>query len=78
MPPTEPAPAASGPKPPKRQLNVRVPPDLIDQIDARRAVKDMSRDRWVENALRFALGHHPQAGPLTNTRGRTAPPPHRR
>lgn len=60
------------------QMNVRVRRGLRDQLDARRAVKDMSRDKWVANALQFALNHHPQAAPLTNSVGRTATPPHRR
>lgn len=44
---------------PKKQMNVRLPGDLIEAIDARRARKDMSRDQWVENALRYALAQHP-------------------
>lgn len=66
------------PDDPLVQMNVRIPQSLRDQIDLRRSVKDMSRDRWVENALMHALAYRPQAAPLTNTRGRTAPPPHRR
>lgn len=62
----------------RAQMNVRVPVSLLAAIDARRGTKDMSRDKWVENALRFALASHPAAAPLSNTQGRTAPPPHRR
>lgn len=43
----------------RKQMNVRLPEDLIEALDARRARKDMSRDQWVENALRFALSQHP-------------------
>lgn len=39
------------------QMNVRLPPDLVQAIDSRRARKDMSRDTWVERALRYALQH---------------------
>lgn len=46
----------------RRQVNVRLPDDLIDDIDARRAgirqldgTLGISRDRWIENASRFAL-----------------------
>lgn len=53
---TTPAPE---PAPPRKQMNVRLPEDLIEAVDARRARKDMSRDLWVENALRFALAQHP-------------------
>lgn len=59
------------------QVNVRIPRSLRDAIDARRAVKGLSRDKWMANAARFAL----QSAATTatkNTRGRTAPPPHRR
>lgn len=43
----------------RRQMNVRLPADLIEQVDARRARKDMSRDTWVERALRYALANSP-------------------
>lgn len=49
--------------PPRRQMNVRLPEDLIEEVDARRAIKDLSRDRFVENALRYALTHHPAPQP---------------
>lgn len=64
--------------PDRVQMNVRLPRDLLEQIDARRAVKDLSRDKWVERALRFALDQHPAARTVSNTKGRTAPPPHTR
>ena len=53
--------AATDDQPPakRKQMNVRLPEDLIEALDARRARKDMSRDQWVENALRFALSQHP-------------------
>lgn len=43
------------PAPARRQMNVRLPVDLIEAIDARRARLDLSRDQWVERALRHAL-----------------------
>lgn len=52
--------------PERKQMNVRLPVDLIEAIDVRRARKDMSRDLWVEKALRFALAHHP--APRTGSR----------
>lgn len=64
------------PDDPLVQCNVRLPKSVRDQIDARRAVKDMSRDLWVTNAVRFALSQHP--GPTLSGTARTAPPPHRR
>ena len=52
---------ATSPTPvPRRQMNVRLPEDLIEAIDVRRARKDLSRDRFVENALRYALAQHPE------------------
>jgi hypothetical protein len=63
---------------PRVQMNVRLPKSLRDAIDARRAVKDMSRDKWVENAVRYALSQHQAVVAMTNTQGRTAPPPHTR
>lgn len=62
----------------RKQVNVRLPVPLIEQIDARRQVKDMSRDKWVENALRFALQHGQTPSPVVAGGRRTAPPPHRR
>lgn len=63
-------------KPDLVQMNVRVPRELRDQIDARRAQKDMSRDKWVANALRFALAQHAAGTPMRATpTKRTAPPP---
>jgi len=41
-------------------MNVRLPEDLIEAIDVRRARKDLSRDRFVENAIRYALAQHPE------------------
>lgn len=68
------------------QMNVRVPQSLRDDIDARRAAvtdaktgrEGISRDRWVANAIRYAMSTRPPARTLSNTVGRTAPPPHRR
>lgn len=40
-------------------MNVRLPADLIEQIDARRARLDLSRDAWVERALRYAIAAPP-------------------
>lgn len=37
------------------QMNVRVPRSLRDELDERRGRLDLSRDRWVVNALRWAL-----------------------
>ena len=71
------------PKPARRQVNVRLPVDLVEAIDARRAKKDLSRDQWMERALRFALEQptatgSPLTGELRTRSGRTATPPHRR
>lgn len=55
------------PKADRVQMNVRLPRDLVDAVDARRARKDMSRDRWVENALRYALQQHPAPNPAAAT-----------
>lgn len=64
----------------RRQVNVRLPVELVEQIDARRHRKDLSRDSWVERALTFALSFNPEDNPasLETSAGRTAPPPHRR
>lgn len=51
------------PRAKRKQYNVRLPEDLIADIDARRARKDLSRDKWTENALRFALQQHPDGRP---------------
>lgn len=52
--------AATDDTPPARkQMNVRLPEDLIESVDARRRIKGLSRDQWVEKALRFALRNHP-------------------
>lgn len=47
------------PPPKKRQMNVRLDPDLIDLIDQRRALRGLSRDEWVARALRYALQEQP-------------------
>ena len=52
--------------PRRRQMNVRIPDDIIEAIDARRKRKGLSRDVWVERALRFALTNAPE--PSTRTR----------
>ena len=49
----------------RKQFNVRLPTDLIEAVDARRAKKDLSRDKWVEKALRFALAQQPAPRPGT-------------
>lgn len=59
------------PKPRRRQMNVRLPEDLIDAIDARRSRKDLSRDVFVERALRFALDTAPPAGARPGRPART-------
>lgn len=58
-PPPNTAAPTTQPQVKRKQMNVRLPEDLIEALDARRARKDMSRDQWVENALRFALSQHP-------------------
>lgn len=58
----------SKPRPTRRQMNVRLPTDLIAQIDVRRAHKDLSRDQFVERALRFALANNPPRTPVPTTR----------
>lgn len=71
---------ADPPRVTRRQVNVRLPVDLVEQIDRRRTRKDLSRDQWMERAVRFALSYNPEdgSGALETTAGRTAPPPHRR
>lgn len=58
-------------KPPKgnrRQMNVRLPHDLIARLDERRARKDLSRDEFVERALEYALRANPEtATPAVTT-----------
>lgn len=49
-------------------MNVRLPEDLIDTVDARRHRLDLSRDAWVERALRYALSANPEVRTQT---GRT-------
>lgn len=66
------------PKPTRRQVNVRLPTDLVELIDTRRAKKDLSRDAWVERALRYALENNPAESGLRSGTTRTATPPHRR
>lgn len=61
------------------QMNVRVPRSLRDEVDARRARLDLSRDRWVVRALRFALAQpgNPARGRKTvarTKRGKTVKP----
>lgn len=69
----------------KVQMNVRVPPDLIEAIDTRRqdlaehrGDKVLSRDEWVTRALRWAVSQpvgqssRPQLARTVRTRaGRT-------
>lgn len=67
------------PNDPLVQMNVRVPQSLRDQIDARRDLKGLSRDRWVTNALSFLLQQTVPTAPYTGPGGtRTAIPPQRR
>ena len=47
------------------QCNVRLPQALITDMDARRARKDLSRDKFVERCIRYAMENHPE---LTTTR----------
>lgn len=77
--PTDP-PKPQRPRTERRQVNVRLPTDLVQRMDARRARKDLSRDVWIERAVEFALAFNPEngSGALETTAGRTAPPPHRR
>lgn len=49
----------SAPTPTRKQMNVRLPVDLIARLDARRNRKDLSRDVFVERALEYALAHNP-------------------
>jgi TfoX/Sxy family transcriptional regulator of competence genes len=63
------------------QMNVRVPRWLRDRADQRRATmtdaateRPLSRDKWVANAMRYAL-EAPDRTPTGSTRRRTAPPP---
>lgn len=73
-------PAAPTPDPDETvQMNVRVKRSIVDQIDARRAPLDLSRDKWVARALTWALAQpQPSRHPLTASTGnRTAPPPPR-
>ena len=53
-------------------MNVRLPGDLIDQIDSRRARLDLSRDAWVEKALRYAIAVPPSARTETGSTVRSA------
>jgi hypothetical protein len=62
------------------QMNVRVPRWLRERVDTRRAGmtdptsdKPLSRDKWVVNAVKFALDA-PTRTPTGDTRRRTAPP----
>jgi hypothetical protein len=67
--------------PARKQCNVRLPVDLIDLIDNRRAsiphpdnpdMTGISRDEWIRRALVYALTIYP-TGIVTQTpRGRTA------
>lgn len=53
-----------GPEKARRiQCNVRLPEDLVAAIDVRRAKKDLSRDKFVERALRYALAQQPAPQP---------------
>ena len=61
-------------KTPRRQMNVRLPADLVDQIDERRARLDLSRDVWVERVIRHALSLKASQARTTAPGQRTAPP----
>lgn len=63
------------------QMNVRVPRSVKAAIDARRAGltdpvtgRQMSRDRWVTNAAKYALQAPRRPTSSTTTQRRTAPP----
>lgn len=58
------------PDDPLTQVNVRLPQSLRDRVDARRATLDLSRDVWIERAIRFALDH-PPGSPLQTRAGRS-------
>lgn len=77
------------PPPPRVQLNVRLPEDLRDAVDARRSEipngkggLGISRDLWMERALRAVLSKPrvpPEAQATATADGiRTAPPPRHR
>lgn len=68
--PTDPPPT----KRTRRQVNVRLPADLVDRIDARRAEVGISRDAWMERALEYAL-QRPRTSTTTAPGRRTAARP---
>lgn len=41
-------------------MNVRLPENLVDEIDRRRNLKGLSRDKWVERALIYAITQGPR------------------
>lgn len=47
-------------KTPRKQMNVRLPENLVDEIDRRRNLKGLSRDKWVERALIYAITQGPR------------------
>lgn len=64
------------PTPARKQMNVRLPVDLITRLDARRARKDLSRDAFVERALEYALTNNTETPAVTTAPGRrTVRPP---
>lgn len=73
------------PEPPadveRKQCNVRLPVDLIEAIDVRRAQigeKGISRDQWMENVARDALARVGRRGNPSPTAPRLGTAPRRR
>lgn len=60
------------PRQKRRQMNVRLPEELIDTIDNRRAALELSRDTWVERALKWAVSQPPPAPPTSLRRTQVA------
>lgn len=40
----------------RKQISIRLPAEVVDQIDARRAPQGISRDEWALRAFRYCLG----------------------
>lgn len=38
-----------------RQISIRIPADLLREIDDRRAALDLSRDQWVRRAFAYCI-----------------------
>lgn len=39
----------------RKQISLRLPPEVLDQIDARRAPLRLSRDEWLRRAAEYCL-----------------------